>query len=1230
MRVTKRAARGASRHNRVGSIRGVRGCLPGIMMAAVALIGLTAAPAASAATRSAAAARPAKTATAKPSATSRPSVKPRPAREQPAAPSLGEQRRLAAAAVRQVLMHSTVPDTCSGQISPDTIYPCSTPSSSGTDTFTITLTDTTDRVYVLPVSVSGNELGFTLTAPDASVVTCQQSNSGQSVCPTSQAGTYTLAVSNGGSPYTLDYTALLSDTGCSAINPSFAAPAIAGSLSAGQTGSCYTLNVPSGSVLYLMGLSPSVYPTNLDVYDSTGANQNCNLLGANTCTVGGTAPYRIFIYSNGTADTYQLQLYNLTNPQGCVATPQLAYRQVPDASSTDPCRTLTVTKAGSYQVIPVSATGTQVLGTVYASDGSVACQSFQYPFCPLAVGSYHFVLAPGQTGAPFGLVFIAADESSGCTATGDTGFKSGPATGKFAGVGEEICLTLPNASGHADFFFNQPPGGNSATSVMQVLDAKGAEQCPLDGTGNFEGGPCTLTGTAPFHIILFDGGYATAYRLLVNRTNSYAGCDAWPRSGFGGSWGATLTLSSPTALKCLVIPAGQHSTGEMIDYSNPANQVDGAIQVYDPAGNLVCTGTSMSACAYKPGVTYTAQVSTTAAKGDTYHLVRRDISAAAKCAAPRSTVVGGPSTTFTLTSDLDAVCYRVTGAAADRFWFSERTLAPVPPGGVYDPFAPATGAVLLVTNAAGATLCRMPVPYGECRVAGPKDYQLIVVAAGYAGVAITTHLDAWRVGGASGWAPQCQRHHFSFAAGWAPLSGTLTEAAAGYCAVVDVRSAQELGIYGTSNAGYPGVPYVNMYSAAKWTTLYNYFGQCGENNIGTFAYTCGAGTTDTAEQYVLLVTAGTTTPPLRYTMQGVNCHFSCSNPPTNVGLTAVSPASQPAGPDRVLTVTGTALNLGTQVAIAQNGTAELTGTPVAVNAAGTMLTVAFDTSGLTPGLYDLAIFGVGYITGVPSQGYLPNAYRVTPAPKPPLASKFTAVKPALVLDTTHGVGAPKARISAHAAVTVKVAGRAGVPAAGVTAVALTVTAINPATSGTVIVYPAGAARPGVTDLSFTAGHNAASNVVVGVRNGKITLYNSSAGKVDLTATVTGYYKPASGPGFFLAGPVRVLNTSTGLGGSGESVLPHAAAVTRITNVPGIPPTVTSVVLAVTVTAATRSGTLTVFPDAAAIPAHATRSFAAGHPVTTLVTVRVIDGNIDFLNNSSGTIQVVADLLGFAD
>ena len=78
MRITKRAGRGAGRQRSAGgqgTSHGVRVRLPGILMVAVALIGLAAAPAASAATSSAAAARPAKTATAKPPAAAKPPAK---------------------------------------------------------------------------------------------------------------------------------------------------------------------------------------------------------------------------------------------------------------------------------------------------------------------------------------------------------------------------------------------------------------------------------------------------------------------------------------------------------------------------------------------------------------------------------------------------------------------------------------------------------------------------------------------------------------------------------------------------------------------------------------------------------------------------------------------------------------------------------------------------------------------------------------------------------------------------------------------------------------------------------------------------------------------------------------------------------------------------------------------------------------------------------------------------
>jgi hypothetical protein len=1318
----------------------------GIVLAAVAAIGL-AAPAASAATSSIAAARPLKTATAKPPARVQPRQE-QPSKDQPAAISLSEQRRRAAAAVRQVLTHSTVPATCSGPISPNTIYPCRKPSSSGTDTFTITIADTADLVYVLPVSVSGNELGFAMTAPDTSTVTCQQTDSGQYVCPTSQAGTYTLAVSNDGSSYTLDYTALLSDTACTAINPSFTTPAVAGRLAAGQTGSCYTLDVPSGSVLYLMNFSASAFPTELGVYDSTGANQNCNLLGSNTCTVSGTAPYRIFIYSNATKDTYRLGLYNLTNPQGCAATPRLTYGQVPDTSSTDPCRTLTVTMAGSYQVVPVYAGGGQVLGTVYAADGSVACQFYQYPFCPLAVGTYDFVVAPRQTAAPFGFVFIAGDESSGCTATGDTGFKGGPATGTFAGIGEEFCLTLPTPNGKADYFFEQQNPDGTAEPNVEVIDATGAVQCGSNADFSYDS--CPLSGTAPFRVLLSAARAPDSYRILIQRTDSTAGCVTWPQSGFGGTWGATVTITQPADVQCLVIPAGQHSTGEMVDYSNAANVVDGEIDVWDPAGNEICRGASTVICTYKPNTRYTALMFSTSPGGDTYHLVRRDVSATATCAAPASTTIGGPSTTFTLTSDLDTVCYRVTAATVDKLWFDVRTLGNTPPPPPGSGPAPA-GAVLQVTNASGAIVCRQFGAAG-CRVTGSADYQLIVTAEGYAGVGITTHLDAWQVATASGWAAQCTGHAVNAARNWGPVRLTLTEQATGYCALVNgLRQFQSFGIFGTDSAPGQEMPFVDIYTNWDWTQDF-VNGLCSPGSGSQFGFGCLTSEEKHPSRGVLLVTPGSAQSPTALTMWGI-CSSQCSAPTYTSTLTAVTPASQRAG-SNTIAITGTNLTMATRFELLDSSGPAATGTAVSVNAAGTKLTLLLDTSGVPNGTYDAWLGQVSCSPPVPCPGYLPNAYTVTSAAAAAPPEQYTALNPARILDTSTGLGAPKAKVGPDGTVTLTVAGEGGVPAENATAVALDVTAISPSATGHLVAYPAGTTRPDVADLSFgagqtvsnlvvvplnggkislynagggtldlaadvvgyystgtgatftatsphrildtrrglgapkamvgphgmitltvagkggvpsqgaaavalnvqalsptatgsltiypngtsrpattsalsfTSGHNTAALAVVRLVNGKVSIYNGSSGTLDLTADVVGY-DSSGGAAFLPVGPARVLDTRSGLGGSGQTVLSHAAAVASVTDLPTLAnASVTAVVLQVTVLSAQHSGTLTAFPDEAAVPGVPTFPFAAGHAVTRLVVVPVVNGNVDFYNDSPGTIQVVADLLGF--
>ena len=225
----------------------------------------------------------------------------------PATGSLAAVRARRAGAVRTALARTTVPDTCSGTIQPDTVYPCTTPSASGTDTFTLTLTSSTDLLLIRVLDAAGNSLNFTVTAPGNSAVSCQQPSFNQiPQCATSQAGVYTLQVQNGGASYTLAYRALLSDASCTAANPSFATSALTATLAAGGVGACYTLALTAGQVLHANSTSAQ-QDLLVTVYDSTGTQICFDDQG--DCALTGTGPYFVLADAvSADAITYDLEL----------------------------------------------------------------------------------------------------------------------------------------------------------------------------------------------------------------------------------------------------------------------------------------------------------------------------------------------------------------------------------------------------------------------------------------------------------------------------------------------------------------------------------------------------------------------------------------------------------------------------------------------------------------------------------------------------------------------------------------------------------------------------------------------------------------------------------------------------------------------------------------------------------------------------------------------------------
>ncbi len=119
---------------------------------------------------------------------------------------------------------------------------------------------------------------------------------------------------------------------------------------------------------------------------------------------------------------------------------------------------------------------------------------------------------------------------------------------------------------------------------------------------------------------------------------------------------------------------------------------------------------------------------------------------------------------------------------------------------------------------------------------------------------------------------------------------------------------------------------------------------------------------------------------------------------------------------------------------------------------------------------------------------------------------LVSLSPSRLLDTRTGTGAAKAPVPANGTVHLQVTGRGGVPASGVSAVVLNVTATAATRSGYVTVYADGTTRPTASNLNYLAGQTVANLVIAPVgANGKIALTATSSGATALVADVSGYY-----------------------------------------------------------------------------------------------------------------------------
>ncbi|MER5637829.1 hypothetical protein ABT095_12820 [Kitasatospora sp. NPDC002227] len=233
---------------------------------------------------------------------------------------------------------------------------------------------------------------------------------------------------------------------------------------------------------------------------------------------------------------------------------------------------------------------------------------------------------------------------------------------------------------------------------------------------------------------------------------------------------------------------------------------------------------------------------------------------------------------------------------------------------------------------------------------------------------------------------------------------------------------------------------------------------------------------------------------------------------------------------------------------------------------------------------------------------------------------FVPMTPARLLDTRQGLG----KVGPGRSVGVKIAGVSGVPATGVTAVVLNVTATRGTADSYVTAYPHGAERPTASNLNFRAGQTVPNQVTVPVQGGMVDLYNF-AGDVDLIADISGYYLAGdSGQRYNPVAPKRLMDTRSVFYDHWAPVGPGGTVTLDIAKEH---PDATAVTLNVTATRSTAGGYVTAYPHGAARPTASNLNFTPGQTVPNQVTVPVRGGKVD-LYNFAGNVDLVADLSGY--
>jgi alpha-tubulin suppressor-like RCC1 family protein len=253
------------------------------------------------------------------------------------------------------------------------------------------------------------------------------------------------------------------------------------------------------------------------------------------------------------------------------------------------------------------------------------------------------------------------------------------------------------------------------------------------------------------------------------------------------------------------------------------------------------------------------------------------------------------------------------------------------------------------------------------------------------------------------------------------------------------------------------------------------------------------------------------------------------------------------------------------------------------------------------------------------------------------AGLYKSLAPSRILDTRIASGGTTP--GPDQAITVQVTGKASVPASGVAAVVMNITATGGTSPTFITAYATGVTRPGVSLLNVAPGQTVSERVIVAVgAGGTVALYNH-LGRQPLIADVSGWFTDGSdatvtGAYFTAVTPERILDTRSGLGTTAGVVGPQVALPVTVDGTGAVPVATgarppTALVLDVTAVRPTSTTFVTAYSGGNPVLA-SDINVTAKDTVGKLVVVRpAADGTV-YLYNAGGFVDLVVDVVGYFD